>query len=992
MNHRLVPPFIVLLVAGLTVTGASAQSVGTCTTGNADASLYVNNVRAQIYNNGNLFWGGNNPLYEVPKGSGVQSIFSAGLWVGGMAGGQLRMAGSMYGPYEFFPGPLNANGTLPDPNDCSAYDRIYEVTRLEIIQYDDGDDASDNLLNWPWELGAPVVDGDGNPGNYNLAGGDRPAILGHQTQWWVMNDLGGPHTRTGSAPLGMEVQAAAFGAVTGDTPAIDNTTLYRYTFVYKGQAPLEDAYVGLFVDSDLGNFVDDYIGADPDLGLGYTYNADNADEGAFGYGVAPPALGVSVVQGPLANDDGLDNDHDGTTDEADETLGLTHFMTFMNAGGVQGNPSSAEDLYNHLQAQWLDGEPVTEGGDGRSFSDTPTNYFYPGDPVNGEFWSQVNLDGQGASGDPTDTRFLVSVGPFDMEPGESQTVTLAIVWARGSDHLDAITQLRAATQTVQEAWDDGFDFEFSVQPPTRAPALVSPANGVAGQPTGLTLHWEALGGISGYQIEVATDSGFSDVIASESTPGIPMLDVEELDNETTYFWRVRPESPGGTGPWSVASSFTTASVSLDDPGPLLLSDGTPAFVEVAGPAGADPCGAGAGSTFGCSEVGGNDVYGSLNSTGDFAMYYLGPVGPEDRLGLFAPNDYEIRFTAEGSYAAYLFSSNTVVHVPFEVWDIGPTLSGTTNDPADDRRLIPVLFGDNGGECGFGYGEVAGDANPLGLDWAGTDRIYAYYPLTSYGDWDAAAGPMVEADPQHCPEFSDAYGLIDVERDRPIQRITFFGNDTGANYRPEGPPEGTVIRLLTSEQMPAPILAAPADGSTDLIQPVTLWWNTQNEPKMHIQVSTTSDFASLVFDRQGVLGDHTALGSLDGGSYYWRVRRVNRAGTASAWSEPWQFSLSASKVVGNEAEGEVPGVYVLEPNYPNPFNPTTAIRFSLPQAGSVALRVFDMLGRQITTLVDDALPAGWHTVTWDAHGVSSGIYLYHLQAGSFQASRRMTVIK
>jgi hypothetical protein len=322
-----------------------------------------------------------------------------------------------------------------------------------------------------------------------------------------------------------------------------------------------------------------------------------------------------------------------------------------------------------------------------------------------------------------------------------------------------------------------------------------------------------------------------------------------------------------------------------------------------------------------------------------------------------------------------------------------------NDPTDDRRLIPVLFADSDGECSFGYGEVTGIDNPLGLNWAGTERIYGYYSKTSYDDWAAAVGPSVEADPQHCPVFNEANDLIDIVRNRPIQRIIFFGDESGPNYRPEGPPEGTVIRFYTVDAIQAPILSAPSNGATDQVLPVTLWWNAQPRMQSQIQVATTLDFNNLVVNEfvQATFSDETGgerytASSLNGGTYYWRVREVNRAGTPSAWSETWQFSLSASKVVSNEAEGEVPGVYVLEPNYPNPFNPTTSIRFSLPQAGSVTLRVFDMLGRQITTLVDDALPAGWHSVTWDAHGASSGIYLYHLQAGSFQASRRMTLIK
>ena len=300
---------------------AMAQETGRCMSGEAEAYLYVNNVRARLFNNGNLFWAGDPHVYEVPKGEGAQAIFAASIWIGGMVDGALRLAGTRYSSYEFWPGPLNDDGTLPDPNDCSAFDQIYEASHADIIEFENTGTASENLEQWPWELGAPVVDGDGNPDNYNLAGGDRPAILGHQTQWWVMNDLGGPHSSTQGQPLGMEVQVSAFAAFS-DEDAINEATLYQYKLIYRGQAPLEDAYFSFFVDADLGNFDDDYIGSDSTLGLAFFYNADDHDEGQSGYGAPPPALGVKIVEGPV--------------NAAGETLEMTHFMTWANGGGLQG--------------------------------------------------------------------------------------------------------------------------------------------------------------------------------------------------------------------------------------------------------------------------------------------------------------------------------------------------------------------------------------------------------------------------------------------------------------------------------------------------------------------------------------------------------------------------------------------------------------------------------------------------------------------------------
>jgi hypothetical protein len=92
------------------------------------------------------------------------------------------------------------------------------------------------------------------------------------------------------------------------------------------------------------------------------------------------------------------------------------------------------------------------------------------------------------------------------------------------------------------------------------------------------------------------------------------------------------------------------------------------------------------------------------------------------------------------------------------------------------------------------------------------------------------------------------------------------------------------------------------------------------------------------------------------------------------------------------ETGVPQTLALEQNFPNPFNPSTVIRFSLPSADHASLKVYDMLGREVSTLVNGFLNAGTHTAAFEARGLSSGIYFYVLQAGSFREVKRMTLMK
>ncbi len=89
---------------------------------------------------------------------------------------------------------------------------------------------------------------------------------------------------------------------------------------------------------------------------------------------------------------------------------------------------------------------------------------------------------------------------------------------------------------------------------------------------------------------------------------------------------------------------------------------------------------------------------------------------------------------------------------------------------------------------------------------------------------------------------------------------------------------------------------------------------------------------------------------------------------------------------------IPQDYVLHQNYPNPFNPTTTIRFSLPERSHVTLKVFDVLGREMATLVDGALHAGEHSVVFDAKGLPSGVYWYRLQTTRFHGVRKLLLLR
>ncbi len=97
-------------------------------------------------------------------------------------------------------------------------------------------------------------------------------------------------------------------------------------------------------------------------------------------------------------------------------------------------------------------------------------------------------------------------------------------------------------------------------------------------------------------------------------------------------------------------------------------------------------------------------------------------------------------------------------------------------------------------------------------------------------------------------------------------------------------------------------------------------------------------------------------------------------------------------VSNEVNGAVPTEFAIAQNYPNPFNPSTNINYSLPEASKVSIVVYDMLGQRVAQLVNAEKSAGYHTVTFDASALSSGMYVYQIKAGSFSQTKKMMLIK
>jgi len=165
--------------------------------------------------------------------------------------------------------------------------------------------------------------------------------------------------------------------------------------------------------------------------------------------------------------------------------------------------------------------------------------------------------------------------------------------------------------------------------------------------------------------------------------------------------------------------------------------------------------------------------------------------------------------------------------------------------------------------------------------------------------------------------------------------------------------------------------------------------------------SNSDFTTIKYNAAGV-EQWMAQFNGPGNSYdnAWSITAddagfVYVAGTSSGsnWSmmTTIKYTETGTPVVSHESDA-LPKDFNLAQNYPNPFNPSTTIEFALPKSAFVTLKIYNLLGEEIATLVWEKREAGVHRVNWDARGLASGVYLYQLEAGKFKQTRKMLLVR
>ncbi len=279
------------------------------------------------------------------------------------------------------------------------------------------DNYASDWNNWPSHLGAPL-NSDGTPG---IADAD-------QVLWFVYNDLDeGAATLLYESPsIGLEVQITIWSYA--EANPLGQSIFRRYRVINKSGFTIDSMYIAQWVDPDIGNHTDDYIGCNIPLQTGFAYNSSDSDSQFDPFGLSPSAVGYTLLQGPLVSASGHTGVFNFQRRPGFRNLPMAAFV-YYSPGTTYLPPqiadySGTEAWYNMLQGFTPDPENQTPYliGSGPN-TGSPTVFPLSGDP-NAQA-SQDN-DGFGNNLPPGDRLFAMSSGPFQMQPGDSQEVIYAI--------------------------------------------------------------------------------------------------------------------------------------------------------------------------------------------------------------------------------------------------------------------------------------------------------------------------------------------------------------------------------------------------------------------------------------------------------------------------------------------------------------------------------------------------------------------------------------
>lgn len=408
------------------------------------AFLDKNDVKCRINSCGLQFTDGKgNADYEIPKGSGLKSIDSKTLWIGGYDDiNELHLAAEVFRFGEmndFFPGPITDTSFIDISHDVQ-WNRVWKLSKQEIDYHREnwqqaGYEPIENIKDWPGngnpQIGqskniAPFYDWD-NDGNYNPMEGDFPIIKGDQSIFLVYND-NRTHTESGGKKLGVEIQAFYYVYDLPGDSALNQTVFGSLSIINRSDLNYHNLVTAFHVIYAIGFYYDDYLGCDTLLHSGYVYNSSpiDGDGGEGTYGINPPAQSFTLLNQKLN--------------------GLMSYNLASTVVPYMKHPDLPIDYYKYLNCTWLDNSHLSYDSLGWG-GDRPVNYIFSGNPVLSEGWNES------PAFSPEWYRIgLAITEPRTFNAGDTLVIDFALVFARGYDgnNLTSVGLLKSRIERVRE--------------------------------------------------------------------------------------------------------------------------------------------------------------------------------------------------------------------------------------------------------------------------------------------------------------------------------------------------------------------------------------------------------------------------------------------------------------------------------------------------------------------------------------------------------------
>jgi hypothetical protein len=235
-------------------------------------------------------------------------------------------------------------------------------------------------------------------------------------------------------------------------------------------------------------------------------------------------------------------------------------------------------------------------------------------------------------------------------------------------------------------------------------------------------------------------------------------------------------------------------------------------------------------------------------------------------------------------------------------------------------------------------------------------------------------------PAGSTNFVDATAVEGISYSYSVVATRTDGSNSGVSS-----PSGQTPVVVAAPAAPSNLIGTVINGK------VALSWmdNSSVETGYVVERSVSTNTA---YTQIGSLAANTTsyndLTVQNGVTYYYRVR-ASIGAVNSLYSNEVNITGLATDVQDLAA---IPVDYRLFQNYPNPFNPSTAIRYAIPSDGKVRLVVYNLIGQEVRTLIDQNQSAGYHEVLFDAGNLSSGIYIYKIQSSNFVSTKKMILMK